>query len=138
MATDAVPEGRAVSNRALVQRGVVAVVLSVVVNWLVLWGVLASDLVDPFDALALPPVTLLTALGAVGATVAYGVVVRRATRPDRTFVRLAAIVLLLSFVPDLALLRFDPAATVPAVVVLMILHVTVAVISVIALTDVLR
>jgi hypothetical protein len=50
------------------------------------------------------------------------------------FTRVAVVVLLLSFVPDVLLLQADPAATVPAVIVLMVMHVVVAVVCVASLT----
>ena len=119
----------------LVTRGAVALVLSVVGTVVVLEAVLAGDLVEPFDATAVPPVVLLTTLGVVGATVVYGVLTRRSSTPDRTFARLAAVVLVLSFVPDLALLELDPEATVSGVVLLVVLHVVVAAVCVMVLTD---
>lgn len=123
-----------VDGRDLAKRGAAAVVLSLVANWVVLGAVLAGDLVDPFDPLSVAPVTGLTVLGAVGATLVYRLVARRSATPDRTFTIVAAVVLGLSFLPDLALLRVDPAAAVPAVVVLMAMHVVVAVICVVVLT----
>ena len=70
----------------------------------------------------------------MGATVTYWLLVRRASNPDRTFVRVASVVLVVSFVPDVGLLSGDPAATVPGVVVLMAMHVVVAAVSVTVLT----
>ena len=121
-------------RRTLLARGGVALVLSLGVNWLLLWTVLAVDLVEPFDPLSYPPVTLLTTAGVIGATIVYAVLDRRFDNPDRIFVRLAGVVLVLSFLPDIALLVFDEAATVGAVVVLAGLHVPVAVICVLVLT----
>jgi hypothetical protein len=125
---------RQIGMRALAIRGAIAVLGSVVGNALVLAVVLASGLVQPFMALAYPPVVFLSAAGAVGATVVYALLARRGGDYDRTFRRVAAAVLVVSFVPDVALLVADPAATVPAVVVLMVMHVVVAAASVVALT----
>ena len=72
--------------------------------------------------------------GVVGATLVYALLLRRSRAPRRTFVRVAAAVLVLSFLPDLALLALDPAATVGGVVVLMLMHVVVAAASVGVLT----
>lgn len=124
-----------IDGRELVARGIGALALSLVGNWLVLWLVLAFDLVEPFEPISFSPVTLLTALGVLGAIVVYGALTRRSATPDRTFVVIAAVVLVLSFVPDLALLSSDPAATVPAVIVLMVMHVVAAVACVVMLTD---
>ena len=128
-------EGEPIGAFDLAARGAVALVLSVVGTVVVLEAVLAGDLVEPFDATAVQPVVLLTTLAVVGATVVYGVLTRRSPTPDRTFVRVAAIVLVLSFVPDLALLELDPEATASGVALLAFLHVVVAVICVTVLTD---
>ncbi|MDZ7689039.1 MAG: DUF6069 family protein [Halobacteriales archaeon] len=127
-------KGVAIETRELAKRGAIAVVLSVVVNLVVLQAVLVGDLVQQFEPLNVGPVALFSALGAVGATVAYAVVDRFSETPDRTFVVVAVVVLVLSFVPDIFLLQAEPAATVPAVVVLMVMHVVVAVASVASLT----
>ncbi|MCU4925343.1 DUF6069 family protein [Halobacteria archaeon AArc-dxtr1] len=131
-------DAQSLDGRTLLTRGALATVLSVVANWIVLWAALAVDTVEPFDPLSVPPVTLLTVLGALGATLVYGVLTRVSETPDRTFTRLAAVVLVLSFLPDVALLELDPNATVPAVVVLMLMHVVVAVSCVAVLTNVAR
>lgn len=125
-------------RRTLARRGLAAVVLAPLANALLLWAVLATDAVQRFDPLQYGPVTLFSALGALGAALVYAWLVRRRADPDRTFVRVAGLVLLLSFVPDVALLFADPAATVPAVVVLVVMHVVVAVISVGVLTGTWR
>lgn len=124
MAT-ATPQDR-VGLRTVALRGLAATVLAPLANAALLWAVLATDAARPFEPLQYGSVTLFSALGAVGATLVYGWLVRRSATPDETFVRVAAVVLLLSFLPDAALLFVDPAATVPAVVVLMAMHVVVA------------
>ena len=111
-------------------RGVLAVTLSVLGNVALVFGAGALDIAPEFGALTVPPVAVLSAAGAAGATVVYWLLSRYVTDPDRTFVRVAVVVLVLSFVPDLALLAVDPAATPLAVVVLMVMHAVVAVASV--------
>ena len=111
-------------------RGGLAAVLAVLANVGLVLGVGVLDIDPGFRALTVPPVALLSALGAGGATVVYWLLRRYASDPDRTFVRVAAGVLLISFVPDVALLAVDPAATPLAVVVLVAMHVVVAVVSV--------
>ena len=124
-----------IPTQTLAVRGGLAVVVSLLVNLAILAAVLSSGIVEPFDALSVPPVALLTVLGAIGATIVYGAITRRSDAPDRTFIIVAAAVLVLSFAPDLALLEYDADATVPAVIVLMIMHVAVAAACVWALTD---
>lgn len=120
--------------RTIAIRGGLAVALSLLANWLLLGAVLAGDLAPPFEHLSLPPVTLFTTLGALGATAVYWGLQRVSERPDRAFVVVAAVALVASFVPDLSLLRDDPAATVPAVAALMAMHVLTAAICVAVLT----
>lgn len=120
-------------QRSVRVRGGVAVGLAVLGNAVLVVGFDGLNVAPGFDALTLPPVAFLSAAGAVGAAVVYWALSRYVTDEDRVFVRVAAGVLVLSFVPDLALLALDPAATVPGVVALMVMHVTVAVASVWAL-----
>jgi hypothetical protein len=110
--------------------GGIAVVLAVLLNVAIVLGVDALDIAPGFRALTIPPVAFLSALGAGGATVVYWVLGRYVSDAGRTFVRVAAGVLLLSFVPDVALLAVDPAATPLAVAVLVAMHVVVAAVSV--------
>lgn len=111
-------------------RGGLAVVVAVLANVVLLRGVDALAIAPGFQALTIPPVAILSTLGAGAATVVYWLLDRYGSDPDRTFVRVAAGVLLISFIPDIALLRFDPDATPSAVVVLMVMHVVVAAVSV--------
>lgn len=111
-------------------RGGLAVGLAVLANAVLVVGVGALDLAPEFRALTLPPVAFLSALGAGGATVVYWLLGRYVKEVDRTFLRIAGAVLVLSFVPDIALLAIDPAATVLGVVVLILMHVIVAGVSV--------
>jgi len=122
-----------IRGRPLAVRGALALLAAVVVNAALVWVVGAVDLAPGFRALTYPPVVFLSAVGALGATAVYALLGRFVDDVDRTFTRVAAVVLVLSFVPDLGLLVGDPAATVPAVVVLMGMHVVVAVASVAAL-----
>lgn len=118
----------------LAKRGGIALILSLVVNYTLLTVVLQLELVASYEHLAYPPVTVWTTVGVVGATIVYGLLHRWSDTPDRTFVRVAIAVLLLSFIPDGALLVYDEAATVGAVTVLAILHIPPAVACIAALT----
>lgn len=123
------------SLATIATRGLVVTGFSVIANAVVL--VVAGDLLDVapgFDPISWTPVVLLTVLGAIAATAVYGAITRLSANHDQLFTRLAAVVLVLSFVPDVLLLQFDPAATIPGVLVLMIMHVTVAAIAVGTLT----
>jgi len=111
-------------------RGGLAVVLSVLANVVLLLGVNAVGIAPGFQPLTVPPVAFLSGLGAAGAAGVYWALRRYRSDPDRTFVRLATGVLVLSFVPDVALLVADPAATPLGVVVLMLMHLVVGTVSV--------
>jgi hypothetical protein len=113
-------------DRPFAVRVGLAVLLSVAPN--VALVVVATELgVAPgFRPIAVPPVVFLSAVGALGAAAVYWLLGRVVADRERTFVRVAAAVLVLSFLPDLALLSRDPAATVPGVAVLTAMHVVVA------------
>lgn len=131
MAMSATKSGFAgVRSRSLAVRGGIAVGLSAIANALVLVVVQALEIAPDFQALTFPPVLFLSAGGAVGAVAVYWVLDRRVDRPARTFRRIAAAVLVVSFVPDLALLAVDESATIPGVIALMMMHVVVAAIAV--------
>ena len=127
--------GSSIPTATLAVRGGLAAVLSLVLNGVLLGIVLTADLVETFDALSIPSVAALTVLGAIGASVVYGFLTGRVDDPDRTFVIVAAVVLVVSFAPTASLLTFDDDAVVGGVVVLMVMHVVVAAACVWALTD---
>ncbi|ELZ92000.1 hypothetical protein C440_16849 [Haloferax mucosum ATCC BAA-1512] len=122
----------------LARRGLTAVVVSIAGNGLLLALVLASGVVQPFMPLSYPPVLFLSAVGAIGAALVYGVLSQRVESPDKTFLRVAVAALVLSFLPDIGLLFGDPQATIPGVLVLMAMHVVVAAVCVGTLTRVGR
>jgi len=111
-------------------RAGVATVASVLANVALVLAADAFAVAPDFRALSIPPVVLLSVLGVVGAAAVYALLRRRASEPARTFRRVAAVVLVLSLLPDLGLLVVDPAATPRGVVVLMAMHVVVAGVSV--------
>jgi len=117
-------------RRGLATRTALAAALSAGVNAAIVLLADALGVAPEFRALTLPPVVFLSVVGAAGAAGAYAVLRRVIDRPDRRFLQLAAAVLLLSFVPDLALPFVDETATPAGVVVLMVMHVTVAAICV--------
>jgi hypothetical protein len=129
---------RTVGLRRLVKYGLFAVLAASIVNILVLVISLAvvefpADFVGgPFGPLAIGPVVINSAVAAVGATLVYGVITRYAARPNRTFVSIAAIALVLSFAmflaPDIA------GAPLRVFTVLAVMHVTAAIIIVGILT----
>lgn len=113
-------------SKSLLVRGAIAVVVAVVLNVILVFVSGRLSIAPGFRPLSVPPVVFLSAAGAVGATVVYGLLDRFVDDVDWAFVWIAGVVLLLSFVPDIGLLVADPAATISGVVVLMIMHVIVA------------
>lgn len=114
------------SIQSVLIRGAYATVLAVAVNVLLVIAAGMLEIAPGFQPISVPPVVFLSAVGAIGATVVYWLLLRYTTHPDKTFVRVSAVVLVLSFVPDVVLLLVDPAATVPGVILLMAMHVVVA------------
>ncbi|MFC6765873.1 DUF6069 family protein [Natrinema soli] len=115
--------------------GAVALVLSLLINWLIVFGANTGGIAPELMALNYGPVSLFTTLGVVGATVTYGVLTRVAANPDRLFAAVAAIVLLLSLVPDFTVIPGEPGGSLVAGAILGGMHVTTAVVCVGALTD---
>ena len=110
----------------LAVRGGLAVVAAVVANAALVAVSDAVGVAPELQALTYPPVVFLSAVGATGSVVVYGLLGRYVDDVGGTFRRVAAAVLGLSFVPDLALLAVDEAATVLGVLLLMLMHVVVA------------
>ena len=78
---------------------------------------------EPFQGTVAP----YTAGGVVLAGVAFAVLQRFIPDVTRVYVRLAIVALVLSWIPDVALLLInEPGATVPAVVSLMVMHAVAA------------
>ncbi|MDF9745466.1 DUF6069 family protein [Natrinema salsiterrestre] len=123
------------SFRDIALSGAVALVLSLLINWLIVFGAKTGGIAPALMALNYGPVSLFTTLGVVGATVTYGVLTRVAASPDRPFAAVAAIVLVLSLVPDFTVIPSEPGGSLIAGAILGAMHVATAVVCVGALTD---
>ena len=111
---------------------VVAVPLDLAIEALARQAFAVSPQFEPFQGTVGP----YTAGGVVLAGIAYALVRRFFRDADRVYVRLAIVALVLSWVPDIALLVIDePGATVAAVASLMVMH---AVAATIVVTSLLR
>jgi hypothetical protein len=121
--------GTALGTGALA--GVVAAALNLVVS-AVARGPLATS--DDFVPLTPGPVVMWTVLGAVIGALGWRLVVRTSARSRTVLTRLVPTVLVLSFVPDVALLVTDsvPGQTTTGVLALMVMHVVTAVVAVTA------
>lgn len=118
----------------LVKRGGIAAVAALLVNIVLLQVVLRFGIVEPFRPVAAGPIGTFTVVGVIGATIVYAALAKRKEDHDTLFTKVAAVFLLVSFIPDIGLLVTDPSATVSGAVFLMVLHVTTAVACVRGLT----
>jgi Family of unknown function (DUF6069) len=115
--------------------GVLAIVGSAVVNWLVDSLIVAFlPISAEFSDLQILKVEPFTIVGALGAVLVFAVVDRLSSHPNRVYWWVATCVLLLSAVPDIAMLS-GPGATPLAVSALFFLHITTYVVCVGVLTN---
>lgn len=119
----------------LAKQGAGALAIALAVNLVLGWIAFSQNLVESTEFFHYPAIVVWTFLGMSGATVVYGVLTRRSVTPDRTFVRVAAIVLVLSFIPDIGLALFTDSVTTSEAIGLMVLHVPPAVVAVLALPE---
>lgn len=125
--------GEQLSTPRLLKRGGVALTLALALNLLLVTAILTAEAVPTHEFLDYGPVVLWTTIGVVGATLVYGLVHRHADRPEATFARLAVIVLLLSWIPDVAI-YLAGVAPFSVAISLAALHVPPAVVSIAVLT----
>jgi len=126
---------RPLTRSDLVRSGVIALVVSLVINWLIVFVANAGGIAPELEALNYEPVSFFTTIGVVGATVTYGVLARTVTDRDRAFTIVAAIVLVLSLLPDFVVIPDQPGGGLVAGAVLGLMHVATAVVCVGVLTD---
>jgi hypothetical protein len=115
--------------RSGVIAGVIAAVTNVVISAIARGPLGASD---DFVPLTASPVVMWTILGAIIGAVGWRLIVNRAAHSGALLSTLVPTVLVLSFIPDVALLVTDSTAgqTTPGVMALMVMHVVTAAIAV--------
>ena len=123
------------SRSDLLRAGGIALVASLGINWVIVFVATAGGIAPQLEALNYGPVTFFTTLGVVGATVTYGLFARFSASPDRLFLIVAAIVLVLSLVPDFTVIPTQPGGSLFAGAILGLMHVTTAVVCVGVLID---
>ncbi|TMT78518.1 hypothetical protein E2L06_00070 [Haloterrigena sp. H1] len=126
---------RSLTISDLTRAGVVALAVSLGINLLIVFVANAGGIAPQLEALNYGPVTFFTTLGVIGATVTYGLLARFSASPDRLFLIVAAIVLVLSLVPDFTVIPNQPGGSLFAGAILGLMHVTTAVVCVGVLTD---
>ncbi len=97
-----------VSVTRLVTYGLIAVILTSLVNGLVRTIALTVFDVPNVFALWWEPVLVASAVGAIGATIVYGLLTRVSNRPNRIFTIAAVTVLALSFAGPIGALLAPP------------------------------
>jgi len=117
--------------------GPLAIVASIIANLLVRIVTVALLNPDPaFQPLGWGPPIGLTFFGVLGAIIIYAIIGRFSRRPITLFRRIALVALIVSFVPDIALLVVpsQPGTTIGAVIALIVIHVVAWWIAVALLT----
>jgi hypothetical protein len=88
----------------------------------------------PLHALSVGPVTMLTVLGVIAATIVYALMRLLLANPNVPFVWLSGIVLLISFIPDYQIIGqttgMFAGGTISSALTLMLMHLAAAVIIV--------
>jgi hypothetical protein len=114
---------------------VIAMPLDLAIEGLARWAFAVSPDFEPFQGTVAP----YTAGGVILAGAVFAMLRRFVRDADRVYVRLAAVALVLSWIPDVALLVIhEPGATVPAVASLMVMHAVTAAIVVTLLVRIAR
>ena len=121
-----------VDSSRILLGGLVTIVLSVIGNLILLW--IANLLVEiPPEFAPLGPlrISVFTVAFLLGAIIVYVILAAKVEHPIRTYQRIGWIFLIVSFIPDMAMLFVDfmPGATVTAVIILMLTHVVAGLIA---------
>ncbi|NOX61328.1 MAG: hypothetical protein GXP42_05195 [Chloroflexi bacterium] len=113
-----------------------AIIVSIIGNLVVRSVALALFQIPPeFEPFQIPRIAIFTIAGVIGAALVFAWVARGSTEPYARFRKIAIIVLVLSFLPDVGLvLGGIPGATWPGAISLMVMHTVVAVAAVGLLT----
>lgn len=124
-----------VSVRTALVAGAVAGLLAAVLNVIVATTARAVfDVSDDFMPLTPGPVVMWTVLGVIVGALGWRLIVNKSSDSGALLRRLVPTVLVLSFIPDVALLVSDamPGTTTAAVLSLMVMHVITAAVAVVA------
>jgi hypothetical protein len=120
------------SSPAIAKTTVLAVVVGLIVNIII--ATLAQPLAPTLMQLTPMPVAFWTVLGIVGAALVFRRMLRNPEGIEDRFKRVALIVLLISFIPDILIYFVEvpgfTGTTLAGVIALMVLHVTTAIIAV--------
>ncbi|GIT80700.1 hypothetical protein LLS1_23690 [Leifsonia sp. LS1] len=131
VSTAAPSASRARPARAALILGI-ATALSIAVNAAIANIAVALGVPASYGPVTLPAYASMTILGILVGWVGWRAISRRAGHPRRALAVAVPVVVALSFAPDvlLAVLRFIPGTTLPAVIALALMHVATAAIAV--------
>lgn len=130
-----------VSGRRLLWVGPLTIIAAVVANQIVHFLAIALFNISPeFPPLQPGPPIAFTIMGVLGAVIVFAIIGRLSRRPIGLFRRIALVVLVLSFIPDIALLLTGamPGTSLVAVGTLMLMHTVAWAITVWMLTTLAR
>lgn len=116
--------------------GIATVVAAVAANLVVYFiGSLVVDYDPEFVVLSTPGGTIIfTAIPAIVAVLVYAILLRTVSDPARTFTIIAAVVLVLSWIPDLTYIPSVPGSSTGQTAILMVMHAVAAAVIVAMLT----
>ncbi len=126
-------EQKEIDSSRILLGGAVAIVLSIIGNLILLWiANLLLTIPSEFDPLGSLRISIFTALFVIGGVSVYAILAAKTVHPIRTYQRIAWIFLIVSFIPDIAMLFVDfmPGADLTAVIVLMLTHVVAGLICI--------
>jgi hypothetical protein len=119
-----------------------AVISAIAANSIILYIArpMVIDPAMPLHALSLFPVVSLTAIGGIAATSVYAVMRSTMRSPNKAYIWISVIALIISFVPDYMIIGMTSGpfagATLPSALVLMLMHIAAAVCIVLSLTNI--
>jgi hypothetical protein len=121
-----------VDNSRIWLGGLVTIVLSVIGNLILLWIANLLFYIPPeFEPLGSLRVSIFTVAFLIPAIIVYAILAAKAKQPIRTYRIIGWVFLILSFIPDIAMLfvNFMPGSTGTAVIILMLTHVVAGLIA---------
>lgn len=124
----------AIDRSTILKRGAITWVMALVINLVALTVVLQADLVADHQFLHYGPVAFWTTVGIIGASAVYWWLATQRRDPNPLFVRIAIVVLVLSFAADVGLYLSDEDATAAVAATLASLHIPPALASIAGLT----
>lgn len=127
------------NGKPLIITALIGGVLTVIANYILLMvGKPFTHVPDTFMTLSAGPVIAWSIFGTIGATITFFLTRKFSQNPNKTFVLISAVVLILSFIPDVLIHGKDSGpfvgVTWSAVALLMLMHVAAAGILVYTLT----